>query len=122
MQSLNKDEKSLDENLDFIGKSMNAILLSRKDTFKEHITRAYALKEFDAEYYKERCEEMEKHEEMYKKNLEDRENLAYENLQLKKELAYIKHKSAKDSSILSESVAEAHIKISQEEKTQSLLT
>jgi len=33
--SLNKDEKSLDDNLDFIGKSMDTILLSRRDTFKE---------------------------------------------------------------------------------------
>lgn len=69
VQSLNRDEKSLDENLDFIGKSMNTILFSRKDTFKEQITRAYVSKECDAEYYKNRCEEMEKHEEMYQKNL-----------------------------------------------------
>lgn len=33
--TLNKDEKSLDDNLDFIGKSMDTILLSRRDTFKE---------------------------------------------------------------------------------------
>lgn len=33
--SLNKDEKALEENLDFVGKSMDAILFSRRDTFKE---------------------------------------------------------------------------------------
>ena len=32
---LAKDEKSLEENLDFIGKSMDAIIFSRRDTFKE---------------------------------------------------------------------------------------
>ena len=43
--SLNKDEKALEDNLEFVGKSMDAILFSRRDTFKEQITRAYATKE-----------------------------------------------------------------------------
>lgn len=42
IDSLNKDETSMEQNLDFLGKSMEAILLSRRDTFKEQITRAYA--------------------------------------------------------------------------------
>lgn len=68
VNSLNKDEKSLDENLDFIGKSMDTILLSRKDTFKEHITRVYAKKEADLEFYKARCELMENNEQLFQKN------------------------------------------------------
>ena len=35
VQALNKDETSMEQNLDFLGKSMDAILLSRRDTFKE---------------------------------------------------------------------------------------
>jgi len=35
VDALNKDETSIEENLDFIGKSMEVILLSRRDTFKE---------------------------------------------------------------------------------------
>ena len=58
---------------------MGAILLTRRDTFKEQITRAYASKEDDLEYYKKRCEEMESHELHYQNNLEDREALAVEN-------------------------------------------
>lgn len=57
--TLNKDEQSLDDNLNFIGKSMDSILLSRRDTFKEQITRAYAQKNEEVEFYKKRCEQME---------------------------------------------------------------
>ena len=35
VDTLNKDETSMEQNLDFLGKSMEAILLSRRDTFKE---------------------------------------------------------------------------------------
>ena len=49
---LNKDENSIEENLDFIGKSLESILLTRRDTFKEQITRAYASKEEELDYYK----------------------------------------------------------------------
>ncbi len=59
ISTLNKDEQSLDENLNFIGKSMDSILLSRRDTFKEQITRAYAQKNEEMEFYKKRCEQME---------------------------------------------------------------
>ena len=55
----------MEQNLDFLGKSMDAILLSRRDTFKEQITRAYANKEQDLDYYRKRCEEMEEHEKLY---------------------------------------------------------
>ena len=64
--SLNKDEQSLDGNLDFIGKSMQAIVLSRTDTFKEHIIRAYVAKEEELETYKNKCEGMEINDAIYK--------------------------------------------------------
>lgn len=87
VETLNKDEQSLDANLDFIGKSMDTILFSRKDTFKEHITKAYAKKESELEFYKERCEQMEAHEEVYQTTLQQKEELALENFALKNELA-----------------------------------
>jgi len=76
ISNLNKDERSLEENLDFIGKSMDSVLLSRRDTFKEQITRAYATKEEELEFYRNRCEDMERHEQLYQQNLQDAENLA----------------------------------------------
>lgn len=65
VDALNKDETSIEENLDFIGKSMEVILLSRRDTFKEQITRAYAAKENDIDQLKKRCENMEANELLY---------------------------------------------------------
>ena len=97
---LNKDEKSLEGNLDFIGKSMDVILLSRKDTFKEQITKAYAQKENDLDYYKKRVEEMEANEELFQKSVRDRENLVMHNLQMEKEIDHIKESQIKESSVM----------------------
>ena len=94
----------MEQNLDFLGKSMDAILLSRRDTFKEQITRAYANKEQDLEYYRKRCEEMEEHEKLYQKSVKDRENLVLQNQALQKELAELKASSAIETASLRKSV------------------
>ena len=93
VQSLNKDEKSLEENLDFIGKSMDTILLSRRDTFKEHITRAYAAKERELEQYKQKCEEMEENDQAFQKSTLGMQELARENMRLQREISDLRMQS-----------------------------
>lgn len=65
----------MDENLDFIGKSMEAIVLSRTDTFKEHIIRAYVAKEEELEHYKKKCQEMEVNDALFKSYRQNNEDL-----------------------------------------------
>ena len=45
---------------------MEAIVLSRTDTFKEHIIRAYVAKEEELEQYKKKVEDMEINDALYK--------------------------------------------------------
>ena len=51
---------------------MDAILFSRRDTFKEQITRAYATKEEELAQYRQRCEELESQEQSYHTNVLER--------------------------------------------------
>ena len=104
VDELNKDEKSLDENLDFLGKSMNTILLSRRDTFKEQITRAYATKEEELDSYKKRCEEMEANNKVFQKTVDERDLLVMENHKLKNDLAKMRKQSTKEYEKLTESI------------------
>ena len=114
---LNKDERSLEDNLDFIGKSMESILLSRRDTFKEQITRAYASKEEELEFYKSRCEEMEQHEVDYQKSVVDKQELASTNVRLQEQLSRAHEDSVKESTMLVRKVLKATTKKSgQDEK------
>ena len=94
-----KDETSLGENGAFLEKAMNTIILSRKDTFKEKITRAYATKEEELAHYKQRCENLESREQAYETNERQREELALQNLKLKKELGELRTSFHRESSL-----------------------
>ena len=50
---------------------MEAIVLSRTDTFKEHIIRAYVAKEEELEHYKKKCHEMEVNDALFKSYRQD---------------------------------------------------
>ena len=101
---LNKDEQSLGENLDFIGRSMEAIVLSRTDTFKEHIVRAYVAKEEELEHYKKRCEDMEGNDAHYKSIQRDREDMHSKNMKLRDELDDVREKSVMESIALRKNI------------------
>ena len=77
---------------------MDAILLSRRDTFKEQITRAYANKELDLAFYIERCASMEANESLYQKTVKEKDMLAVQNEELESEIAELKQTSLKESS------------------------
>jgi len=49
---VSKDEKSMGDNLGFLGRAMDTIIFSRKDTFKEQINRAYASKEDELVHFR----------------------------------------------------------------------
>ena len=119
--SLNKDEKALEENLDFVGKSMDAILFSRRDTFKEQITRAYATKEEELAQYRQRCEELESQEQSFHTNMMERQELAQQNLQLVRELDSMRMKSEQESKQLLSSVHRAQEKIAKDEQNQDVM-
>ena len=59
VQDINADEKRLDDNLDFVARSMESVLITRKDTFKSQITKAYADKEDELTEYKQLVADME---------------------------------------------------------------
>ena len=97
----------MEDNLDFIGKSMETILLSRRDTFKEQITRAYASKEEELEFYKGRVEEMEENENNYQKSIVDKQELASTNIRLQASLSKAQEESVKESTMLIRKVLKA---------------
>lgn len=86
IDSLNKDEKSIDENLDFLGKSMDAIILSRKDTFKEKISRAYEQKDREVDQLNMKIMELEGKEDSFAQTADERDQLLLENRLLSSQL------------------------------------
>ena len=70
---INDDEQRIGESLDFLGKSMDTIMFSRKDTFKEQINRAYANKDEELEYYKNKCHIMEQNDKIFHHVTEERD-------------------------------------------------
>lgn len=65
VEKLNADEDLVSKNLDFIEKSVDSAIISRKDTFKESMTRAYADKEDQVEEWKEKCKQFAKNERLF---------------------------------------------------------
>ena len=83
---------------------MDAIIFSRRDTFKEQITRAYANKEGELDHYRKRCDELESQEQSFTANTREREQLALVNLQLTQELEGLRITSQRDSKLLKQNV------------------
>jgi hypothetical protein len=59
IDEINKDETSFEQNLDFIQQSLESILFSRRDTFKEQLTRYYKSKDAEVHELQERINSME---------------------------------------------------------------
>ena len=69
---------------------MESILLTRKDTFKEQITRAYAEKEEVLNEYKDRVTRMEERDQDYDNVCAERDALLTHNQALIEELNALK--------------------------------
>ena len=100
---------------------MDAIIFSRRDTFKEQITRAYANKEGELDHYRKRCDELESQEQSFTANTREREQLALVNLQLTQELEGLRITSQRDSKLLKQNVQKAQDKLAKDEKSRKVL-
>jgi hypothetical protein len=59
ISEINKDESSVETNLEFIYSTLESILLTRRDTFKEQLTRYYKQKDTEVMHLRERLQSME---------------------------------------------------------------
>lgn len=59
IEEINKDETSFEQNLQFIQTSLESVLFSRRDTFKEQLTRFYKEKDTEVHELQERLKSME---------------------------------------------------------------
>lgn len=64
IDEINKDEQSFDANLDFIQQTLESILITRRDTFKEQLTRYYKEKDDEVRAMQEKVRVMEKNERL----------------------------------------------------------
>jgi hypothetical protein len=64
IDEINKDEQSFDANLDFIQQTLESILITRRDTFKEQLTRYYKEKDDEVRAIQEKLKALEKNERM----------------------------------------------------------
>ena len=104
IEDINADEQRLEGSLDFVGQSMESILLTRKDTFKEQITRAYAEKDDVLNEYKIRVEKMEDRDQDYDRVCSERDALLAHNQALIEELNAIKSQNKQTKAIMQESL------------------
>ena len=90
INEINADEQRIGDNLDFVSKSMESVLITRKDTFKEQINRAYAKKDDELTEAKMKIADMEERDIDYHQVVEERDALLAHNQQLIEELNAIK--------------------------------
>lgn len=86
VDQLNFDEDLVSKNLDFIEKSVESAIISRKDTFKEQMTRAYADKQDQVDEWKNRCSLFETNERLFAECDKERKEMKKENEYLKAQI------------------------------------
>jgi len=59
ISEINKDESSVENNLEFIYSTLESILLTRRDTFKEQLTRYYKEKDTEVKQLRQRIKSIE---------------------------------------------------------------
>ena len=92
-------------------------MLSRTDTFKEHIIRAYVAKEEELEHYKKRCEDMELKDALYKNQRRDNDDLQSKNMKLRDELEDVREKSVMESITLRKNISKVQSKNTEDAKS-----
>ena len=75
------------ESLDYIERSVDKIALSRKDTFKEQIAKAYHRKQEQVQHYKDKAKLRKAHENLYQDVVNERDQLRIQNEHLMEQLA-----------------------------------
>jgi hydroxymethylpyrimidine/phosphomethylpyrimidine kinase len=59
ISEINKDESSVENSLEFIYSTLESILLTRRDTFKEQLTRYYKEKDTEVKQLRQRIKSIE---------------------------------------------------------------
>ena len=101
---------------------MEAIVLSRTDTFKEHIIRAYVAKEEELEHYKKKCQEMEVNDALFKSYRQNNEDLQSKNMKLRDELEDVREKSVMESITLRKNISKQTSKNTEDVKSLQAMT
>ena len=89
IDEINKDERSFDVNLDFIHQTLESILITRRDTFKEQLTRYYKEKDDEVRAMNEKVRVMEKQERMLEAVRNELRDTASQNASYKQQLEKI---------------------------------
>lgn len=119
---INKDEQSFDANLDFIHETLESILITRRDTFKEQLTRFYKEKDDEVRAMKDKVKIMERNEKMLEVMRNRLKDTTSENESFKQQIEEIKSATFR-SQIKGTAKAEFYDKIIKErnEAKQSLI-
>ena len=62
---INKDEQSIEQNLEFISQCVESILITRKDSFKEQLTKYYKEKDDEVLSLKKQLQVMENNDRLF---------------------------------------------------------
>ena len=106
INEINADEQRIGDNLDFVSRSMESVLITRKDTFKEQINRAYAKKDDELTEAKMKIADMEERDIDYHQVVEERDALLAHNQQLIEELNAIKSQNKRQGETMKAAVNE----------------
>jgi hypothetical protein len=65
IDGINLDERSIEENIDFMSEAVESILITRRDSFKEQMTRLYKDKDDEVLSLRDRINQMLKNDEQF---------------------------------------------------------
>lgn len=93
IQEINADEIEMEENLGFVADSLNDVLLSRKDTFKEKLVLAYQDKDDELKEADQKIDTMLENEQRYQTMKSEKEQLEIENASLRQTIIAMQQKN-----------------------------
>lgn len=89
ISEINKDEQSIEQNLEFISQCVQTILITRKDSFKEQLTKYYKEKDDEVFSLKEQLKDMENNDKLFEAMRNELLRAETDNKTLKKQLTNI---------------------------------